>query len=59
VKTCVGVKAPHTQDSLMELMIALLGIAAAFAATLVALQAATLVWKKLRVRRDAIRRSMA
>lgn len=43
----------------MELMIALLGIAAAFASTLVVLQVATLVWKRLRLRRDAIRRSIA
>lgn len=43
----------------MELMMALLGIAAAFASSLVVLQAAVLVWKKFRVRRDAIRRSIA
>lgn len=43
----------------MDLMIALLGIAAVFASMLVVLQAATLVWKKLRVRRHAIRRSIA
>lgn len=43
----------------MELMIALLGIAAAFASALVVLQTATLVWKKLRVRRDSIKRSIA